>query len=70
MTGDGAARAINDDLPRALLAAAGLDVPPDELAELCSMYPDVRIQVDRLYAPEFADADPYLVPTIRREKTT
>jgi hypothetical protein len=58
-----------DGVPAMLIAAAGLDVPPDELAELCALYPDVRAGLDRLYAPAFAEADPYLIPTVHAEKT-
>jgi hypothetical protein len=61
---------MNEDSPRALIAAAGLPVPPDELAELCAMYRDVRTAIESLYAPAFAAADPYLVPTTDTERTT
>jgi hypothetical protein len=53
-----------DDLPATLLAAAGLHPPADELAELVDGYPAIRASLDLLYAPDFADADPYLVPTL------
>jgi hypothetical protein len=59
-----------DELPSLMLAAAGLAIPPDELAELCALYRDVRASLDRLYGPAFADADPYLVPTVATETTT
>lgn len=59
-----------DELPAMMLAAAGLTIPPDELAELCALYRDVRAGLDRLYGPAFTNADPYLVPTVTTEQTT
>jgi len=53
--------------PAAALAIAGLVVPDDELDELAAIYPGVRAGVELLYAPEFSNADPYLVPTISLE---
>lgn len=34
---------------RALLAAAGLDIPEDEIGRLAQMYPGLRRSVDRYY---------------------
>ncbi|MFT4597474.1 MAG: hypothetical protein ACI9TF_001723 [Paracrocinitomix sp.] len=34
---------------RALLAAAGLDIPEDEVGRLAQMYPGLRRSVDRYY---------------------
>jgi hypothetical protein len=61
---------VADDLPATLLAVAGLDIPADEMAELSDLYPTIRAGVDLLYDPAFADADPYLVPTVNLEKIT
>jgi hypothetical protein len=48
----------------AMLAAAGLTPPPDEVAELVAAYPALRASIELLYAPEFALAEPLLVPAI------
>ncbi|MEA2503986.1 MAG: hypothetical protein QOG36_1029 [Actinomycetota bacterium] len=47
-----------------LLSVSGLKLPPDELAEMAGAYPGIRASVDLLYAPEFTEADPFLVPAI------
>ena len=46
-----------------LLNASGLKVPADELAELVGAYAKLRADLERLYAPAFAVADPFLVPS-------
>jgi hypothetical protein len=56
--------------PAAALSMAGLAVPDDELGELSETYTSVRAAVELLYAPAFADADPYLIPTIDSGGTT
>lgn len=48
----------------AMLAAAGLTPPTDEVAELVAAYPGMRASIELLYAPEFADAEPLLIPAI------
>jgi hypothetical protein len=48
----------------AMLGAAGLNVPADEIAELAAGYAGLRASLESLYGPAFADADPYLVPGI------
>lgn len=48
----------------AMLSAAGLTPPADELAELVAGYAQLRSGLDSLYAPAFAQSDPYLVPTV------
>lgn len=48
----------------AMLAAARLDVPPDELGDLIAAYAGIRADLDRLYQPAFAEADPLLVPSM------
>lgn len=48
----------------AMLGAAGLHPPIDELAELVSGYASLRSGLDSLYAPAFSEADPYLVPSV------
>jgi hypothetical protein len=58
-----------DDPAAVLLAVARLHVPADELAELSEQYPTIRASLDLLYAPAFAEADPYLVPTLIPEET-
>jgi hypothetical protein len=52
-----------------LLEVAGLTVPADELLELSGQYPTIRASLDLLYAPVFAEVDPYLVPTLIPEET-
>ena len=47
-----------------LLSAAGLRLPPDELAEITSSYPGIRASIELLYGEAFTDADPFLVPAI------
>jgi hypothetical protein len=47
-----------------LLTIAGLAPPADELAEMVASYPALRAGIELLYAPEFGDAEPLLVPTI------
>jgi hypothetical protein len=51
----------------AMLTALRLEVPPDELPELVDSYPGVRADLDLLYQPAFAEADPYLVPSTTSE---
>lgn len=46
------------------LAAYGLTVPPDELAELSAQYPAIRAALDLLYDPAFGDTDPLLFPIL------
>lgn len=59
---------MTDNPAATLLAASGLtDLPEDELVQLVHDYPPIRRSLDLLYAPEFADADPYLVPTIKED---
>lgn len=48
----------------AMLAAAGLTPPADEVAELVAAYPGLRASIELLYAPEFALAEPLLVPAV------
>jgi hypothetical protein len=47
----------------AMLAAARLEVPADELAELVAGYAALKADLDLLYQPAFAEADPLLVPS-------
>jgi len=59
---------MSDELAvNAMLGAAGLVVPPDELAELIAGYPALRKGLDTLHGPEFSGADPYLVPSSSSE---
>lgn len=46
------------DVPAALLRAAGLRPPPDEVAEISAFYTSLREQVDRLYDVEVLDFGP------------
>ena len=50
------APAMAHDLPTMMLAAAGLDIPPDELTELCALYP-------RTSAPASTDSTPLPSPS-------
>ena len=45
----------------ALLAAAGLPVPDDEVERLAQLYPDLRASVDRFYAVDVGDEVPAAV---------
>lgn len=48
--------AIGEDVTvRALLAAAGLDVPGDEVDRLAKLYPGLRRSVDRYYRVPVGD---------------
>ncbi|MEM7273298.1 MAG: hypothetical protein AAF547_09485 [Actinomycetota bacterium] len=40
---------------RALLAAAGLQPPDDEIARLAELYPDLRRRIDRFHAIDVGD---------------
>ena len=46
------------------MSAAGLRLPPDELAEITSSYPGIRASIELLYGEAFTDGDPFLVPAI------
>lgn len=46
---------------RALLGAAGLDPPEDDLRSLTAMYADVRLQLAALWAVELGEVDPATV---------
>jgi hypothetical protein len=54
----------DEDVVRAMLSVAGLELPPDELSELVAGFPALRAGLELLYGPEFSGADPYLAPTI------
>jgi hypothetical protein len=48
--------AVEDEMiVRALLAAAGLDIPDDEVGRLAQMYPGLRRSVDRYYEVPVGD---------------
>jgi hypothetical protein len=56
---------LTDADPAAVaLAAYGLKVPPDELAELSAQYPAIRASLELLYDPAFGDADPLVFPLL------
>ena len=44
-----------EKMVRALLGAAGLDVPDDEIDRLTKLYPSVRRSVDRYYRVPVGD---------------
>jgi hypothetical protein len=54
----------NTAIVETLLGVSGLRLPPDELAEMAAGYPGIRASIDLLYAPEFSEADPFLVPAV------
>ena len=47
-----------------MLGAAGLQVPPDELAEITVSYKGLRTSADLLYGGDFSETDPFLVPAV------
>ena len=48
--------AVEDEvIVRALLAAAGLDIPDDEVDRLAHLYPGLRRSVDRYYEVPVGD---------------
>lgn len=48
--------AVEDEvIVRALLAAAGLDIPDDEVGRLAHLYPGLRRSVDRYYEVPVGD---------------
>jgi hypothetical protein len=54
----------DDAVVTAMLSAAGLFVPADEMAEIVAGYATLRASLESLYGPAFAQAEPYLVPDI------
>lgn len=45
----------DEAIVRALLAAAGLDIPDDEVERLAHLYPGLRRSVDRFYEVPVGD---------------